>query len=330
MPPSSRILVYMSNIDYKKLIEFGIKAPSGHNSQPWKFKIVDGAIQIYPDYSRSLPAVDPNNRELFISLGCAAENIVLAAKAQGLNGTVEVPPDESCITIRLSQGSAVDGHWLKLINQRQSNRSVYSDNPLTKTELETLQSTKPESGVKATIITDTPQKARLIELVEAGNNVQMQDPVFKKELLSWIRFNKREVQAKGDGLAYDTMGNPALPFRALGKMIAKSFLKPEKQNQHDDRLLQNAPALAVFCVKDNNMANWIRAGRYFERFALTATELGIAHSHFNQPFETPNLQAKLKKLNFLQGGYPCLMIRLGHAKSMPRSPRRKIKDVMCY
>jgi hypothetical protein len=318
----------MSNIDYKKLVEYGTKAPSGHNSQPWKFKITEGAIQIYSDRSRSLPAVDPNERELFIGLGCATENIVLAAKAQGLDSKVEMSPDSSCITIRFMEGATTVARWLALINERQSNRSVYSSDPLTETELKALRSVEPEAGVSATIVTDIPQKDRLVELVREGNNVQMQDPVFKKELLSWIRFNKREVQAKGDGLAYDVMGNPALPFRTLGKIIAGSFMKPDKQNQHDDKLLQNVPDLMVFAVKNNDKANWICAGRYFERVALVATELGVAHSHFNQPFETPSLQEKIKELDFLKGRNPCLMIRLGHAEPMPRSPRRKVEEVI--
>ena len=57
------------------MMEQAVKAPSGHNTQPWLFRVQKDRIQILPDMSKSLPAVDPDNRELFISLGCATENL---------------------------------------------------------------------------------------------------------------------------------------------------------------------------------------------------------------------------------------------------------------
>lgn len=65
------------------MMEQAVKAPSGHNTQPWLFRVQKDRIQILPDMSKSLPAVDPDNRELFISLGCATENLCIAAEAKG-------------------------------------------------------------------------------------------------------------------------------------------------------------------------------------------------------------------------------------------------------
>lgn len=66
------------------MMEQAVKAPSGHNTQPWLFRVQKDRIQILPDMSKSLPAVDPDNRELFISLGCATENLCIAAEAKGM------------------------------------------------------------------------------------------------------------------------------------------------------------------------------------------------------------------------------------------------------
>ncbi|MEL6140128.1 MAG: hypothetical protein AAFU67_00750 [Bacteroidota bacterium] len=63
----------------KELIKFAVCAPSGHNSQPWKFKVNPNRIEIHPDFNHTLPNVDPHNRELYISLGCAGENIQVAS-----------------------------------------------------------------------------------------------------------------------------------------------------------------------------------------------------------------------------------------------------------
>ena len=64
----------------KEIVRFSTMAPSGHNTQPWLFLIDDNRITVYPDYSKRLPVVDPDDHALFISLGCALENLIIAAK----------------------------------------------------------------------------------------------------------------------------------------------------------------------------------------------------------------------------------------------------------
>jgi len=70
-------------VPYEELIQTAIKAPSGHNTQPWKFRVEENAIIIYPYNERTLPVVDADNHALFISLGCALENLVIAAQHFG-------------------------------------------------------------------------------------------------------------------------------------------------------------------------------------------------------------------------------------------------------
>lgn len=74
----------MKTEDFKFLVECAIKAPSGHNTQPWKFENIENGIIIHPDFKRALPVVDANNYELYISLGCALENILIAGKTKRL------------------------------------------------------------------------------------------------------------------------------------------------------------------------------------------------------------------------------------------------------
>jgi len=76
--------------NFYKIINYAIKAPSGHNTQPWFFAIYENSIIITPNFERSLPAVDPNNRELFISLGCAVENLCIAANHYGYESQTDI------------------------------------------------------------------------------------------------------------------------------------------------------------------------------------------------------------------------------------------------
>ncbi|MBD3386211.1 hypothetical protein GF407_14980 [candidate division KSB1 bacterium] len=63
--------------DFVEMIRFATMAPSGHNTQPWKFSLHENTITIFPDYKRRLAVVDPDDHALFISLGCALENLII-------------------------------------------------------------------------------------------------------------------------------------------------------------------------------------------------------------------------------------------------------------
>ncbi|MBS1167518.1 MAG: Tat pathway signal protein, partial [Proteobacteria bacterium] len=61
-----------------ELIRLATLAANSHNTQPWRFQVAETAIDIRPDPSRLTPVVDPDEHHLFVSLGCAAENLVIA------------------------------------------------------------------------------------------------------------------------------------------------------------------------------------------------------------------------------------------------------------
>lgn len=67
-----------------ELVRYATLAPSSHNTQCWKFRITKRAIEVLPDLTRRCPAVDPDDHHLFVSLGCATENLIHAALAHGL------------------------------------------------------------------------------------------------------------------------------------------------------------------------------------------------------------------------------------------------------
>jgi hypothetical protein len=318
----------MDKITAEKIINYATRAPSGHNSQPWRFVIKSDSIEIYPDFTRALPVVDPENRELYISLGAATENLILAAKDFGfLCDTHLFPGNKDYIQVNIQTGGKIGNTWHGLIDKRQSNRSKYSGQPLTANDIAKLKTVVTEKGVYSTFITESSDIDSIIVLVREGNIHQMGNPAFKKELLSWIRFNKRETQSKRDGLSNAVMGNPPLPFRWLGELIAGSVLTPENQNKRDDLLLKSASGFIIFSVDEDTKVAWINLGRYFERIALEATRLDITISHYNQPFEVPELAEKLKTKINIAGKYPCLMIRFGQAKPTPYSIRRLIDSV---
>mgnify|MGYP001033493718 FL=1 len=46
------------NTDFIQIPSYASKAPSGHNTQPWKFHIADNTITVIPNFEVALPVVD--------------------------------------------------------------------------------------------------------------------------------------------------------------------------------------------------------------------------------------------------------------------------------
>lgn len=98
----------------KALIRYATLAPSGHNTQCWRFRVGERAIGIIPDLSRRTPVVDPDDHHLYVSLGCAAENLSLAARAFGLSGEVDFRPEgDGEVVITLIRARQRDRRYLR-------------------------------------------------------------------------------------------------------------------------------------------------------------------------------------------------------------------------
>jgi hypothetical protein len=194
------------------LIRYATLAPNGHNTQPWRFRAGGKRIQILPDYARRTPVVDPDDHHLFVSLGCAAENLSLAAAARGRPGSVRFDPaDRGTILFDLESGPAVRAALFDAIPKRQSTRAEFDGRAVSATELNSLARAAEMPGVDLALLTDRPRIDHLRDLVVAGNSAQMADAAFVRELKSWLRFNPRQALRSGDGLYSVASGNPALP-----------------------------------------------------------------------------------------------------------------------
>src|SRR6056297_1514112 len=115
--------------DYAEMIRAAVQAPSGHNSQPWKFYVYDSSIEVVPDFTKALPVVDKNHRELYISLGCAVENLCLAAKEKGYQPTATIRQKDDTtysILVELTKDPVQVGPLFQAIYKRQTYRDEYN------------------------------------------------------------------------------------------------------------------------------------------------------------------------------------------------------------
>jgi hypothetical protein len=305
-----------------------VLAASSHNTQPWKFRTQKDSITILPDFSRRCPVVDPDDSHLFKSLGCAAENLVHAAAAQGFAAEVRFDSGENGITVLLNRDGTVRATDLyRAIPKRQCVKAAYDGSPIGVTELEKLQNAGRGRSVRTIMLSSDAEKNAVIDYVTRGNIAQLTDRAFRKELVAWIRFNPVEAMRKGDGLAGHTSGQPALPTW-LAKLIIGLVLTPKGQAKTDATNIRSSSGVAVFVSSRDDKPAWVEVGRAYERFALQATALNIRTAFINQPIEVRGLRAQFESWLKIEGEHVLLMIRFGHGPTAPFSLRRPIDDVM--
>ncbi len=314
-------------LDMRELIRLATLAPSSHNTQPWQFRLEHEAVTILPDFARRCPVVDPDDAHLFKSLGCAAENLVHGAAAQGRAGHVSLSGGGG-ISVRFERSASARADALfHAIPHRQCTRKAYDGQPIDSGHLARLAHAGSGAGVRTIVLTERTDLDTLADYVAEGDRAQLTDPAFRAELVSWIRFNPREAVQKADGLAGRTIGQPPLP-RWLAKWMLGAVLKPESRAQTDVAHVRSASAMAVFVADHDDRSAWIEAGRAYERFALQATALGLRHALLNQPNEVPRLRRQFESWLGLDAERALLIARIGHAEPAPFSLRRLIDDVI--
>jgi len=263
-----------------------------------------------------------------VSLGCAAENLVLAAKAFGFMGNAKFSPAlDGVITVTLEQSRAEESPLFKAIPHRQCTRTDYDGKPLAPKELRLLEAAGTGNGVAIVLLTEHEAMEKILEYVVQGNTRQISNPAFISELESWIRFSDGEAIRTGDGLTARSTGSPPVP-RWLGRLLFRTFFRVKPENDKYANQIRSSAGIAVFVSNTNDKAHWVEAGRCYERFALQATALGIRNAFVNQPVEESSLRPDFAKTLGLGDQRPDLVVRFGRGKEMPRSLRRPVESVL--
>jgi hypothetical protein len=311
----------------EELVRCATLAPSSHNTQCWKFALEDKAISILPDLSRRCPAVDPDDHHVFVTLGCATENLVQAALAHGFRAECSFDAARDAVRLTLAPVTPEVSPLFNAIHARQCTRGDYDGKPLSTAELGLLERAGTSNGVRMLLWTDRPGMERVLDYVVAANTAQMADPAFVKELKSWIRFNGPAAVRTQDGLFSMASGSPSIPTW-LGERAFGWFYTPKGESDKYARQVRSSSGIAVFVSPVADKAHWIEVGRCYERFALQATALGIRNAFLNQPVEVRSIRPQFASEIGLKDQRPDLVVRFGRGPTMPSSLRRPVRAVL--
>jgi hypothetical protein len=260
------------------------------------------------------------------SLGCAAANLALAATATGRTGEASLTSDGNGIRYDYLMGAPKGDPLTDAIPRRQSTRAEYDGRAAPVAELAELERAAAMPGVSLALITDRARMKQVRELVLAGNEDQMNDPAFMRELKQWIRFNPRSAMTSGDGLFSAASGSPVLPT-GLGRVALDRLFSVAAENQKHARQIDSSAGVAIFFGERPDHDHWVRVGQACQRFALAATSLELKIAFINQPVEVARLRAGLAAIAG-ETRRPDIVMRFGYGPALPLSPRRPLASVI--
>jgi hypothetical protein len=312
------------------LLQYAVLAPSGHNTQPWKFRIAGATVELYGDFGRRLPVADPDNRELVMSCGAALLNLRVAARNFGLTAAANLCPDpdrpdllaEFRLTGRALAGRG-DHRLFNAISERRTSRLPFDRREIPRPVLYRLQRAAAYEDCWMWFAATKDVRVQVADLIAAGDCSLNANVEFRNELSRWLRSNECPDRDGLPGFAY---GLGDLASRVAPQIIRPvPFARPLAQRDRD--LALNAPAFAVLGTDADGLESWMIAGQALGRILLAAQSEGLAASFFLQPIEIPDLRDKLAHI-VGEPGYPQITFRLGSGPRVPPTPRRPLSDVL--
>jgi len=282
------------------LVAAGVLAANPHDTQPWIFHVRDDAIEIYADLSRNLGAMDAYVREMHLGLGCAIQNMLLAAGPNGYAAELDTVSGSlldlrerrapvRAATIHLTKRApAAPDSLYRAIPERHTNRYAYDrDRALPRDWLDFAAHADVSDDVRIFLFEDDSKRETFDALVIDATEAIIADKTMIADSDRWFRTSRSDIDAHRDGPTLDAAG-----LSTVTLLFAKLFPVSSETahqgwlSQTRDTQVPSAALTGVIAVRNRyDRANTIAAGRTWQRLHLTATGHGIAMQPLNQPIE---------------------------------------------
>lgn len=331
----------------ESLIAAAILAPSPHNAQAWLFRVGQSRIDMYADRGRTTGAIDPFRREMYVGLGAALENLVLAARAQGLRPDVTLlpagPDGAHAASVNLSPATARRSELYTQIPYRHTNRYAYvegKDVPAAAlTAIRGLADDIPDARVFW--FTTPDDRGHIGELLVEATQAILADPDQSASDYDWFRQDWDELQRQRDGITLDAAGISDLTA-ALAKLLppqSKTAMGESWLEATRARHTKTAAAYGIVAVRDaaGNQQR-LQGGRLLQRVHLWTTAHDVALHHMNQLTERADREIQLgldptfrdALSDLLPNDWQALAsFRIGYpTRAAKKSPRRPIGAVL--
>ncbi|HET8846513.1 MAG TPA: nitroreductase family protein, partial [Ktedonobacteraceae bacterium] len=296
-------------------LQYALLAPSEYNTQPWLFHIRGDSVEVYLDWSRRLPIVDPEDRELLISAGAACLNLQMAIRHFGYQVQTEYLLDDlanSALLARLSRGlkqapTMEEDHLFLAIPQRRSNRTPFSERGVPEAIVKRLELQAGREGAWLMALDDPSLRLEIAQLIREGDQLQWADKAFRAELAQWLH---PRFPTNSDGLPGEVEPRGSSQ-KTTNPLVVRTVNRWADEFVRDQQLVGGAPLLVILGTFADTRADWFAAGMAAERVLLEACAGGLQTSFVNQPNQNPALRKKLCQLLGRKDS-PQLVLRFGY------------------
>ncbi len=309
-------------------IKFAVLAPSGHNSQPWKFNVNDNSIAILIDQARSLSKSDPFQRQLYLSLGCALKNILIAADYYGFEIAVDYQESNdqvAKITFKKKQNQIIsENHLVFSIPNRRTNRNKYLQEIPNENFISWLK-TNSNDELQIDFIAEKSMLLQIADLSVGALIETMDNPNFRDELSQYLKSNFTNSKIGMPGFSH---GIPAAISLIASPLIRRINLNRVSIKKDAELLNKFTPSFVVVSSKNDHKNDWLKVGQIYQHIALEAEKNNLKTALLAAPIQNENYNSKLQQLLKLKHR-PQLLFRLGYCESNMRpTPRLSSSEVI--
>jgi nitroreductase len=310
-----------------RIVEVASRAPSVHNTQPWRWRGGPRTLELFADRSHQLAETDPLGRNLTISCGAALHHAQAAAGALGWSTHVVRHPDPAqpdlLATIDLTPGtaSATAARTLAAIEARCTDRRRFNSWPVPEERQAHLARIAHQRGARAVALTDESERYIAERLVRRAAELQWANPAARAEQDDW------QHRLAGDGVPAGALPEPAdragaHPHRFEGAVW----------EDHPGPEVEATDGLIVFFDTADDPRAWLRAGEGLSAMWLAAEEGGLSLVPLSQVIEVPETRRAFQAEVLGSLAHPLLLVRVGWRSSagtsLARTPRRPVSEVL--
>jgi hypothetical protein len=309
------------------------RAPSVHNTQPWRWLLGDESIHLMADRTRGLPATDPDGRDLLLSCGAALHHLRIALGALGWRAIVHRLPNPgdpdhlAAVELAPKTPSTEDITLVGAISRRRTDRRRFSSWPVPDGHLDLMVRRAGKAGALLVPVTDRLTRRQLTRAIDQAAGAQQDDPAYTEELAAWTGRSR----VTRDGVL--TASTPA-EWQTHGDTTMRGFPAGTLAKAQTGRDEPDGGELLVLATVADDLVSVLRAGEAASHALLTATSIGLATCPLSQALEVTSTRTLIRDRVLDGAAHPHLILRTGWtpiaAPPPPRSPRRATDDTVGY
>ena len=273
--------------DLINILKISVNAPSGDNSQPWKFSIKDNQINIYNISDADPTLYNFQQRGSYIAHGALIENILICAQELGFKTSVKLLANqntEHIAKIIFHKTEPVHNPLFNFIKTRSTNRKPYEKTPLANEQKQKLLNLNKYYTSSQLYLTSEKQNIiNIAKTISLNERLILENKKIHQTLFSFIRWTEEEEQEKMDGLYIKTLELAPPQEKAfkifsnwsvlkylnkinIGKLIAKDTAK----------LYAKSGAFGLIVTNDDAPESYIQIGSLLQEIWLTVSQLNLS------------------------------------------------------